>query len=367
VRILHLYKDYPPVYGGIEHHIQMLSETQAAAGHNVTVLVTNPGRLPGQEMVNGVKVVRAPRLATIASTPLTFHFIPYLRKNSVDIAHLHFPYPVGELSERFAGGGHPYLISYHSDVVNPRQQGILRFYKPLMDQVLRKAGRILVTSQNYLESSATLQRYANRCTVVPLGIDPRPYLHAVSLKPPSQRPVILFLGRHRYYKGVEVLIESVRGLAVELRIAGDGPMRLEWERSAAVLGDAVHIRFLGDLQPSDLPGIYAGADVFVLPSTLRAEAFGIVLLEAMAAGLPCVTTELGTGTSFIVRHGETGLVVPPGDPQALSEAIRLLIADPQLSRRMGEAGRERVMREFTLERMAERVEIVYKGVLDNGE
>jgi rhamnosyl/mannosyltransferase len=257
------------------------------------------------------------------------------------------------------------VISYHSDVVNPRQQGILRLYKPLMDRVMRKAGRILVTSQNYLDSSPTLQRFADRCTVVPLGIDLRPYLHAASLSPRSVRPVILFLGRHRYYKGVEVLIESVRGLDVELQIAGDGPMRVEWERFAAELGDTVHIRFLGDVRAADLPGIYAGADVFVLPSTLRAEAFGIVLLGAMAAGLPCVTTELGTGTSFIVQHGETGLVVPPGDPQALTEAIGTLIADLQLCRRMGAAGRERMVREFTLKRMAERVESVYRDVMDS--
>jgi rhamnosyl/mannosyltransferase len=308
--------------------------------------------------------VRAARLATVASTPLTFQFIPYLRKNSVDIAHLHYPYPVGELSQRFAGSGRPYIVSYHSDVVNPRQQGILKLYRPFMHQVLDRAGRILVSSQNYLRSSTTLQQFASHCSVVPLGIDPRPFLEPDSLSPRGQRPVVLFIGRHRYYKGVDDLIQSLQGLEVELWIGGDGPMRVEWEALAAALGQSMRVRFLGDVRVEELPGLYASADIFVLPSTLRAEAFGIVLLEAMAAGLPCVTTELGTGTSFVVQHGETGWVVPPRDPQALAGAIRTLIEHPPLRRRMGDSGRARLLSEFTLARMAERVESIYQTVLN---
>jgi rhamnosyl/mannosyltransferase len=176
---------------------------------------------------------------------------------------------------------------------------------------------------------------------------------------------LLFIGRHRYYKGIDHLLASLQQVEnAELWIGGDGPMRLEWEQLAAGLGLAERVRFLGDITPEALPGVYSSADLFVLPSTLRAEAFGIVLLEAMAAGLPCVTTELGTGTSYIVQDGKTGRVVRPGDPAALAQVLQELISEPAEMQRMGAAGRERVFNEFTLEHMAERVESIYRTIMD---
>lgn len=140
-------------------------------------------------------------------------------------------------------------------------------------------------------------------------------------------------------------------------------MRPVWEALVAELGVGEKVRFVGGVSDEALPGLYASADIFVLPANSRAEAFGKVLLEAMAAGLPCVTTEVGTGTSLVVQDGVTGRVVPPQDPEALAAALRPLLADGGLRRRMGEAGRERVLREFTPEQMVERVEAVYRAVL----
>jgi rhamnosyl/mannosyltransferase len=104
--------------------------------------------------------------------------------------------------------------------------------------------------------------------------------------------------------------------------------------------------------------------VFVLPSHLRAEAFGIVQLEAQAAALPVVCTELGTGTSTLTQHGVTGFVVPPADPRALARALDVLLANPMLARRMGAAGQARVRHEFSTARMVERTAQVYADVLD---
>jgi glycosyltransferase involved in cell wall biosynthesis len=360
LKILHLYKDYYPVLGGIEGHIQSLAEAQAAAGHQVTVLVTNPDGQRSEEELNGVRVVRLPRLGTAISTPLTLGFIPFLRKEKPEITHLHFPYPVAELSQLVAGRGRPYVISYHSDIIRPRQQLFLRFYRPLLWRVLRGARRILVASPSYSKTSPFLQVVADKCVRVPYGIDPLPFLKASPRYAKGGRARIFFHGRHRYYKGVEVLLQAMTQVEADLWIGGDGEMRGEWAALAAELGLKDKVRFFGDIARRELPGMYASVDLFVLPSTLRAEAFGIVLLEAMAAGLPCVTTELGTGTSFIVQDGLTGLVVPPGEPSALAEAMRRLLDDPDLRARMGAKGRARVMGEFTVERMAERVAAVYQ-------
>jgi glycosyltransferase involved in cell wall biosynthesis len=123
------------------------------------------------------------------------------------------------------------------------------------------------------------------------------------------------------------------------------------------------VTFLGNVPDADLPALYQSADLFILPSTSRAESFGMVLVEAMASGLPCITTEIGSGNSFVVQDGVTGLVVPPRAPAALAQAMARLLVDPALRTQLGQAGRERALREFTVDKMVERVEAVYQAVL----
>jgi rhamnosyl/mannosyltransferase len=277
------------------------------------------------------------------------------------MTHLHFPYPVGEVSQLLAGRHRPYVITYHSDVV--KQQRILRFYRPLLWRVLHGTACILATSPQYIASSPFLSRLKEKCTVVPLGINPRPYLAAEPLLPPGDKPRLLFVGRHRYYKGVGDLIQAMPLIAeAELLVPGTGPMTAAWQKVAAEVGVAERVSFLGEVSNSDLPRLYASADLFVLPANARAEAFGTVLLEAMAAGLACITTELGTGTSFVVEEGVSGLVVRPQEPPALAAAVNRLLADPALRRQMGESGRQRVLTHFTIERMAQQVEDIYRAV-----
>jgi glycosyltransferase involved in cell wall biosynthesis len=361
--ILHLYKDYYPILGGIENHIKMLSEAQAAAGHRVRVLVTNPGGQPRQEQIGGVHIERVPRLATMASTPLTGSFFPALARARFDLAHLHFPYPVGEISQFFASRK-PYVVTYHSDIVRGSQQLILRAYAPLMRRILARARRILVTSQAYARTSPVLQSLAWLCVLAPLGVDPAPLENAIRPERKLEDPVLaLFVGRHRYYKGVADLLRALPHTPVHLLVGGDGPMRSEWESLARASGLQDRVSFLGDISDEALPALYARADLFVLPANLRAEAFGTVLLEAMAAGLPCITTELGTGTSYVVQHGITGLVVPPNSPADLAQAINHLAGDPYLRRQMGAAGRARVQSHFTLEKMVARVMQIYDQAL----
>jgi glycosyltransferase involved in cell wall biosynthesis len=369
MRILHLYKDYFPVLGGIEHHIQVLAEAQAAAGHQVTVLVCDPGRLTQRAEMNGVTVIKAGRLATRASMPLSLAQPWELLHQCADVVHVHSPYPLGELANWLTRRGRATVITYHSDVV--RQQSWLRLYGPLLRRVLRAADRIIATNPRYVETSPWLQPVADKCTVVPLGVD------VAQFTPPWHRqgtttgesaraetPMLLFVGRLRYYKGLDTLLQALTQLpGVALTVVGDGPMRLPWAALAGQLGLADRVRFAGDGDDADLPAWYRRADVFVLPANARAEAFGTVLLEAMATGLPCVTTELGTGTSWIVQHGVTGLVVPPRDVGALAEALASLVPDAALRRALGAASRARVEAHFTVERMIQGVEAVYREVV----
>jgi rhamnosyl/mannosyltransferase len=175
---------------------------------------------------------------------------------------------------------------------------------------------------------------------------------------------ILFLGRHRHYKGVDVLIRSMAQVDnARLLIGGTGVESDNWKALTTELGLNDCITFLGDIPESEKAQLYKQADIFVLPAVNRAEAFGIVLLEAMASGLPCVTSELGTGTSFVVQDGQTGIVVPPSQPAALADALNRLLQNPTLRQQMGASGRQRVLTEFTIERMVERIEQVYLQLL----
>ncbi|MCA9956101.1 MAG: glycosyltransferase, partial [Anaerolineales bacterium] len=188
--IVHIYKDYWPVVGGIENHIKDLAEAEAKLGHKVTVLVTNPGGQPPREMINGVQVIRAGRLVTVASTPLSITLPFLLARLKPDIANVHFPYPVGELSQWLLGGQRPYLITYHSDVV--KQQRILRFYNPLLRRVLRSAAGICVASPNYVQSSPYLRPLAAKCTIVPFAVDVDRFSGAEPLFAPDGRFTLLF-------------------------------------------------------------------------------------------------------------------------------------------------------------------------------
>lgn len=369
--VLHVYKDYAPVLGGIENHVRDLAEAQARAGHRVTVLVASRTRRHEDATCDGVRVVRVARWGTLASTPIAPGFLRWLPRLGADVVHLHFPHPPGEVAWLLRGGGTPAVVTYHSDIV--RQRVIGAFYRPLLARVLDRAAAIVVDSPPYVDSSPELSRRRAKCTAVPLGIDIERFAGGAAdaaalrerlLPGAGARPLLLFVGRLRYYKGLDVLLHALaRVPEAVLLVAGDGPMRSEWETLARRLHDPGRVVFAGDVTPEELPACYRLADVFVLPSTLRAEAFGTVLVEAMAAGVPLVSTELATGTSWVNRHGVTGLVVPPSDPEALATAVASLLHDPERRRRMGDAGRERAQAEFSLPAMVAGVERVYRRVL----
>ncbi len=358
--ILHIYKDYYPVLGGIENHIKVVAEAQAAAGHRVVVLVCDPGMRTRVEKIREVQVIKAGRFTTAASMPLSLSQPVILSRLRPDVAHVHSPYPLGELANWLLGRARATVITHHSDVV--RQRSWLRLYGPLLRLVLASADRIIATSPRYIESSPWLHPLREKCVVVPLGVDHRRFVPpAIPFEGP---PTLLFVGRLRYYKGLDSLLYALTELpGIHLTVAGDGPMRGPWEALASELGLADRVHFLGEVEEEALPLLYHQAHLFVLPANARAEAFGTVLLEAMASGLPCITTEVGTGTSWVVQDTVTGRVVPPRDPQALARAVRELMDSPLRRAEMGQAGRARVEATFTLEQMIARLEAVYREAL----
>jgi rhamnosyl/mannosyltransferase len=246
-------------------------------------------------------------------------------------------------------------MSYQADIT--AQKALLPFYRPFLEAVLDRMRVLMASSPQYIEHSQFLRRRREKCRVIPLGIDLEPFEQLERYADDAARlrqqlggePLILFVGRFRYVPARLVLVggggeeRALRALHLELG-----------------LGDRV--RFAGSLDQAGLLTHLRAADVFVLPSIFAAEAFGLAMIEAMAAGLPVVCTELGTGTSFVNLHEETGLVVPSGDARALAAALNLLIADPGLRRRMGDAGRRRAQAMFSTDSMVEHVLRIYEEV-----
>lgn len=361
MNILHLYKDYFPVLGGIENHLRVVAEAQAAAGHQVSVLVCDASRRSRTEFMESVEVIKAGRLATVASMPLSLAQPWRLARLRPDVVHIHSPYPLGEAANWLLGRAPVTVITHHSDVV--RQRALLRFYGPILHRVLKSVDRIIATSPRYIDSSPWLAPVRDKCTVIPLGVETSRF------NPPSQLYqgpfTLLFVGKLRYYKGLDTLLHALSQIPLQLRliIVGEGPMQADWQALSQQLDLADRVIFAGEVDDAALPTYYHQADLFVLPANARSEAFGTVLLEAMASGLPCITTELGTGTSWIVQDGLTGLVVPPSDPPALAQAINTLAHNESLRRQMGQAALARVKTEFSQEIMVNKIMQLYQELL----
>ncbi len=258
------------------------------------------------------------------------------------------------------------VVTYHSDIVRQRVLGAL--YRPFLWQVLKRAALISVSNPVYIQDSPFLRRYAEKCRVVHFGVDfarfaatPAVQQQAAAWQARSLgAPLILFVGRLRHYKGVDVLISALQRLpGAQALVVGVGPMEQTWRSLAHALGVADRVAFLGELSDAELVALYHAASIFVLPSTNRAETLGIVQLEAMACGLPLVCTELGTGTSYVNQNGQTGWVVPPDDADALAAALRKLLENPAQRAAMGAAGRERVLRHFSVQAMLEQTLALY--------
>jgi rhamnosyl/mannosyltransferase len=369
MKILHIYKDYYPVVGGMENHIRMLAEGAVKRGLEVTVLVTSLTHSTEILQMNGVKIIKAGRLATFSSTPLSFSLLSWVRRLKPDITHLHFPYPWGEIAHLMFGHSQRTVITYQSDIV--RQKSLLKVYRPFLGRILAKADRIIPTSPQYIQSSPHLSKVADKCVVIPLGIDLEHFQKArreevKELRSTYNPPLLLFVGILRYYKGLEYLIRAMRRVNAQLLVVGSGPMAEEWQNLTVKLGLADRIFFVGQ-HVEDLPAYYQACDLFVFPSSHRSEAFGAVQVEAMACGKAVICTELGTGTSYVNVHGQTGLVVPARDTGALTEAINRLLGDKELRTEMGRKGRERARREFSHEIMVDRVLALYQSLYESGE
>lgn len=362
-RVLQIGKFYPPHRGGIESHLQALCG--GLRDHaDVRVLVSSDDRRTVEELVDSVPVERLATLIHVFSTSLSPGMVSRIRNSGADLVHIHLPNPTAVMAYLASGYRGKLVITYHSDTI--KHQALGRMFEPFLKAALARSSAIIVSSPNYLATSPMLQRYRDRCRVIPFGIDTTQLERCAPEAVDEIRQrfgdrLVISVGRLVYYKGFEVLIRAMVSVRGKLVIVGDGPLRGDLERLAVSLGVAHKVVFAGRINGSITP-YYHAAQVFALASVARTEAFGIVQIEAMAAGLPVVNTNLDSGVPFVSLDGQTGLTVPPGNPEALAIALNRLLDDPELRHHLGNGGVRRAKQEFSLDTMLRRTLEVYESV-----
>ncbi len=356
--------------GGIEGHLNLLATRLVERGHSVKVLVSNNKNRLQRSRYSGVYVTKIPQLGRFFSAPVNYSLPNWVKRlgHDVDLLHFHLPNPTATLAYQFSGLRKPYIITYHADIT--RQKFLKRFYEPTLTPFLKSAAKIIATSTNYVRTSRTLRRFQAKCSVIPIGIDSTRFKQTREMTADIKRirsfhnqPIILFLGKFRHYKGLPTLVLAMKNVNAALLLIGSGPLEARLRRLVREAGVHEKVFFLGALPDESVAAYLRACDIFILPASHRSEAFGIVLLEAMACGKPIVSTELGTGTSFVNRHLETGIVVPPRDVVALSAAINNLIISPERRKLYGRNGRARFNQLFGVEQMVLRTESLYQSVI----
>jgi rhamnosyl/mannosyltransferase len=368
IRVLHVGKFYSPVSGGMEKVVQVLCEAERAIVDS-QVLVANDGPRTVHETVNGVPVTRVGALKKVGAVAICPTFPFWMRRLKSDVIVIHEPNPVALVAHALVRPSAKLVFWVHAEVVRP-QWRYRAFYRPFLRRVLRLADRIIVASPPVKEYAEELKEFRDKCVVIPYAIDPdqsaltddiRARVEQIRNERPE--PLALFVGRMVPYKGVDVMLRALVETSVRAILVGDGPLRATWQQLANDLGLGDRVRFAGEATPLELAALYNACDMFVLPSVTRAEAFGMVQLEAMACFKPVISTHLPSGVPWVNKNGVTGLVVPPGDVPALRQAISMLADDPALRLRLGEQGRARVVADFSIGRLIEQTTTLYRGLV----
>lgn len=381
MRILQLGKFYP-IRGGVEKvmwdltqglaetgvHCDMLCAMRRSAGIDLKDAQYHEyiGNRSVFRFGKGCRIQTVPAFGKFAGTMFAPGMIAWLKQHrkEYDIIHIHHPDPMAALALRLSHFRGKVVLHWHSDIVS--QKFFLFFYRPLQRWLIKRADVIIGTTPVYLQASSWLKDVQDKCVAVPIGIDPVEYdpdRAAVVSRRFRNQKLILTIGRLVPYKGFPYLIDAMLHLPEEyhLAIGGTGPLKKKLQRQIQEAGLSKRVTLTGFISYEEIADWYGAADLFVLSSIMRSEAFGIVQIEAMSCGKPVVATTIpGSGVSWVNQDGVSGLNVPPKDPKALADAI--LKVDQEHER--FSVGASRLFNErYTLEKMIQGVKAVYDKLL----
>lgn len=357
MKILHVYKTFiNDTMGGTQQVIANIIRNCPDKNTKFGVLSLAPRKTGVDFSFLNTENIHYKESFTLASNPVSFKLLFDFGKiiEQYDLIHYHFPWPFADLLNMFWRVSKPIIITYHSDIV--KQKSLMGIYKPLMHNFLTKARAIVATSENYVNTSEVLQIYKDKTMVIPIGINMEDYVK------PSQDRInywkskygdrfFLFVGVMRYYKGLDILLDAMQGTNFPLLIGGSGPIEKDLQQLVKKY-KLTNVYFLGQLTEEDKSALLSLCLCLVFPSNFRSEAFGISLLEGAMFGKPLISTEIGTGTSYINQDKETGLIVPANSPKDLREAMLSIWNNNFDNDKMGKASQKRHQDLFTASKMA---------------
>ena len=373
MKVLHVYRTYfPDPPGGTQEAIRQICLSTQPYGVENTLFTLSPNPESSIILRPEAKVVRCRSWAAPASCdlggPQAFATFRSLVQQS-DVVHYLFPWPFADLLHEVAPKK-PSVLTYISDIV--RQQRLKALYEPLMWRTLRGMDAIVSNVPQYAETSPVLTQSSLTAKIrqIPLGIEESSYniepdstiLSRLAIK--EEEPFIFFVGVLRYYKGLHTLLEACKHTKGRVVIAGSGPEGAALQAQAKRLSLS-NVTFAGQISQAEKIALLKACRALVLPSHLRSEAFGMVLVEASMYGKPMISCKINTGTSFVNKHLKTGLVVPPESPTALASAMNTLLEDVSAAEGFGQAARQRYEKNFSGPVLGEAYARLYREVLEN--
>ena len=373
VKILQVYRTYfPDTQGGTEEVIRQLAKGIIRKGGECKILVPSKHTKNVEvTIVDGIEVIRLPEVIEIASCNMFVKGFSEFRDLVLwaDVVHYHYPWPLQDVMHASLPSKlraeRKFIVTYHSDII--KQKFLLKLYTPLMRWFFGQMDLIVASSINYAQTSSILRSYMKKVEVIPFGLDEEA-LPALCQSNRSKwegkvgKDFFFFIGVLRYYKGLHVLLEAARQQNFKVVIAGAGNQRKLLEKMIDKY-DLSNVILVGRVSDEDKVSLFHLSKAVVLPSFIRSEAFGIVLLEGLYMGKPLVTADIGSGMSFVNENGKTGLWVEPGSVKSLRAALNQLNEDPVLCENFSCNARKRFDSEFTNELMSSRYMDLYGSLL----
>ncbi|PIT74740.1 glycosyl transferase [Limnohabitans sp. JirII-31] len=374
MKVLHVYRTYfPDPPGGVQEAIRQITGASKLHGINSRIFTLSPNPSPRQIEKNECVITRSRSWLAPASCDIGgFDALARFRSEVdwADLINYHFPWPFADVLHFMSLVNKPAVLTYHSDIVRQRLLG--KFYEPLMRRMLRSMAAVVATSPAYAQTSKVLQNFVSpeRLKIIPLGItDYRDKSIDADLENKlfdkfslRDKPFVLALGAMRYYKGFHTLVEAASRINGTIIIAGSGPEEIHLRKLATDKG-VNNVLFVGQISDDEKLFFLKNCSIFALPSHLRSEAFGMVLIEASMFGKPMVCCEIGSGTSYVNIHNQTGFVVLPESPDLFAEAVNLLISSEELACKMGMSARRRFEEFFSGEALGAAYSMLYNRVL----
>lgn len=359
----------------------MLSQELVKRGHQITVITTSRGKANNKqtyvEWMSGIKVIRFPEAKYFLEAPLVPQIAFHVIQEDYDLLHVHGMTPSISDLAIFCGKlkRKPIVVTYHYDPETPLFGSfgfvVARVYDHVSYFLLRLVNGLVATTKSYAETSPVLSRLLKRVEIIPLGINKDKFdlsgnenLNRNHEKANANSSVILFVGQLREHKGLRYLLKAMKIVKAQISdarliIVGDGPQRASLTKCASELKVEDIVSFEGNVTEDILPHYYAISNIVVLPSYTRRDAFGLVLLEAMAAEKPIVAFNI-PGIREIVSGA--GILVPPRDHQQLAKAILEILSGNQSVEQMKWHAQKNIQ-QYSWENIVERYERLYTKVL----